>query len=411
MIPAAIVIGIVTFVAALATLALVCIRKRNAHLWLPAWFKKDWAGMRKHNPRHGAGPTHILFCIADHFEPAHARPGVEAEQQRVTEWREAYPRLFSRFRDADGRPPQHTFFFPVEEYRPQHLEQLAGLTAAGYGEVEVHIHHRDDTSEQLRRALLQFVEHLKAHGLLGRDAANGQARFGFVHGNWALDNSLPNGEWCGVNDELRVLAACGCYADFTLPAAQSPAQTRRINSIYYAADDPERPKSHDRGIEVEVGKKPSGDLMLIQGPLSLCWPGQRLFGLAPAVDNADLGTGMPPSPERADAWVRTRVCVAGRPEWVFVKLHTHGCNDRLRPLLLGKQMVQLHEYLTTHYNDGEKYQLHYVTAREMYNIVKAAEQGLTGNPTQYRDMVIPPPPCKEAVASHMDHEMENASIE
>jgi len=35
--------------------------------------------------------------------------------------------------------------------------------------------------------------------------------------------------------------------------------------------------------------------------------------------------------------------------------------------------------------------LHYVTAREAFNIVKAAEQGLTGNPEQYRDYILKKP--------------------
>jgi hypothetical protein len=35
--------------------------------------------------------------------------------------------------------------------------------------------------------------------------------------------------------------------------------------------------------------------------------------------------------------------------------------------------------------------LHYVTAREVYNIIKAAEAGLTGSPHDYRDYELPPP--------------------
>jgi len=35
--------------------------------------------------------------------------------------------------------------------------------------------------------------------------------------------------------------------------------------------------------------------------------------------------------------------------------------------------------------------LHYMTAREAYNVVKAAEDGQTGNPEDYRDWRIPRP--------------------
>ena len=50
-------------------------------------------------------------------------------------------------------------------------------------------------------------------------------------------------------------------------------------------------------------------------------------------------------------------------------------------------MVRMHEYLQDTYNDGVAWRLHYVTAREMYNIVKAAEAGETGDPGRCRDYV------------------------
>src|SRR6202043_585670 len=102
-----------------------------------------------------------------------------------------------------------------------------------------------------------------------RHRRTGEVAYGFVHGNWALDNSRPDGRWCGVNNELDILRQTGCYADFTLPSYPSPTQTRKINSIYYATDDPARPKSHDRGINVGSAPRPANSLMLIQGPLAL----------------------------------------------------------------------------------------------------------------------------------------------
>jgi hypothetical protein len=86
-----------------------------------------------------------------------------------------------------------------------------------------------------------------------------------------------------------------------------------------------------------------------------------------------------------------RVCVAGRPDWVFVKLYTHGCKEANWSALFGPAMESLHRCLCRRYNDGRPYRLHYVTAREMYNIIKAAEHGLTGDPGEYRDFVVMPP--------------------
>jgi hypothetical protein len=219
---------------------------------------------------------------------------------------------------------------------------------------------------------------------------DGRVAWAFVHGNWALDNSRPDGRWCGVDNELIVLADEGCYADFTLPSAPDVTQTRTINSIYYAKDDPHCGKSHDTGEPVRVGGRPSGDLMIIQGPLGLNWR-WRKFGVVPRIENADVRRTSPPRPDRTDLWIRTGVHVAGRPDWIFVKVHTHGTQEGDVDTLLGAPTDAMFSDLEKRYNDGTNYCLHYVTAREMYNIVKAAEAGQDGNPGQYRDFVIPRP--------------------
>lgn len=372
--------------------------KRNVILWLPAYLKRNWAGKREAPPPTRRGPVHVMFCLADHFEPGVFRPGIDVERRRVEHWLRHYPEMAARFRDGDGEPPRHTFFYPAEEYRAEHLDRLAELVRAGRAEVEVHLHHDNDTSEGLRAKLLEFTDRLRGHGHLGSDRTTGSVRFGFVHGNWALDNSRPDGRWCGVNDELRVLGECGCYADFTLPSAPSATQTRRINSIYYATDDPSRPKSHDDGAEVRAGGTKAGDLMIIHGPLALMWPGGK-FGVLPRLENGSLAAGSAPTARRIATWLRTRICVEGRPDWIFVKVYTHGCNEANWGVLFGPPVLDLHRCLTERYNDGERYKLHYVAAREMYNIIKAAEAGLVGDPGTYRDLEILPPPLATSRSS------------
>jgi hypothetical protein len=53
-------------------------------------------------------------------------------------------------------------------------------------------------------------------------------------------------------------------------------------------------------------------------------------------------------------------------------------------------MDEAFSYLEKKYNDGSRYALHYVSAREAYNIAKAAEDGKVGNPNAYRDYIIKP---------------------
>ena len=363
----------------------LAIRARNMQIWLGSY-------LRRRRPRAVSAPVHVLFCFVDHFEPMWGKVELPIQRQRMDRWCGDYRVMAGRHRDADGRCPQHSFFYPEEEYVQEHLDKLAALCAEGFGEIEIHLHHDDDTEENFCTTIRRFCELLhEKHGALSRDPVSGELSFGFIHGNWSLDNSRADGRWCGINNELILLRELGCYADFTLPSAPSDTQTSTVNSIYYATDDPNRPKSHDKGEAVRVGGSASGDLMIIQGPLALNWR-ERKFGVIPRIENADIRRSCPPTAERVDAWVRTGVHVVGRPEWVIVKVHTHGTQERDMDTLLGPQMDAMHQHLESVYNDGMNYVLHYVTAREVYNIVKAAEAGKRGNPHEYRDFVLPPPP-------------------
>jgi len=367
------------------------LRLKNMDVWFVSYVRQSIRQRR----RKVSGPVHVLFSFVDHFEPQWGdNVSIETERARVDTWVDRYPRLAGKHVDADGRHPQHTFYYPEEEYRFEHLNKIAGLCADGFGEIEVHLHHDDDTSQNLKRSILEFCHTLhEKHGALSRHPETGQLMYGFIHGNWTLDNSGPDGKLCGVNDELQVLKETGCYADFTFPSAPHPTQPRTINSVYYALDDPELPKSHDTGVPVKVNGTPSGDLMLVNGPLLLNWK-SRKFGIMPRIENSDIRKGMEPTPHRVDLWVRANVHVEGRPEWLIIKVHTHGVQEGDAEVLLADPLVEMFGYLGSKYNDGEKYCLHYVNSRELYNIIKAAEDGKEGNPNEFRDYILPRPRFK-----------------
>lgn len=323
------------------------------------------------------GPLHVFFCIADHFEPRWLGAPPEREQDRVERWVREFPSFAAGLHDSIGRPPQHTFFFPLEEYEPHLVDRLAELCRRGFGDVEVHLHHDDDSSENLRETLESYKETLfHDHGLLARDGS-GRITYGFIHGNWALDNSRPDGRWCGVDNEISVLRATGCYADFTMPSAPDPTQTRTVNSVYYALDDLARPKSHDRGTPARVGAKPpEEELLMVQGPLMLDW-GSRKWGLLPRLENGDLHVRRPPTPSRLKCWLGAGVGVVGRPDWIFVKLHTHGAQEANAAMLLGEPMRRFHESLAQWSAGDSRIRYYYVTARELAELVHQAEAGAT----------------------------------
>lgn len=349
-------------------------------LWLPAYVRQLLKG--KNSP---SKPVHLLLCVADHFEPLHDTDKKGA-LQRLAEWRRLFPEFQKPFADSDGVRPRHTFFYPIEQYDPELLEPLAELCRESCSEVEIHLHHDRDTAENLKRTLQLGVDNLARHGLLSKDR-NGKIRYGFVHGNWALNHSHPEGRNCGVISELSILRETGCYADFTFPSAPHPTQTRIINALYYAKQLA-APKSHDKGVPVRVGSQAGeGDLLLVQGPLGLNWQSRKL-GLFPRIENGDLTEANPPTMDRLKIWMDSHIHVQGKPEWIFIKLHTHGALPRNCQMLLGEPMLQFHQLLAS-FNPSEV-MFHYVSAREMVNILHAAEAGESGSPGLYRDYELRP---------------------
>jgi hypothetical protein len=359
------------------------LRKKNLHTWMRGYARHLIARARA--PRVD-GTRHLLFAFCDHYEPLWGDADAATGDARVRAWEDAYPPLAAAFRDSDGRPPRHTFFFPGEQYAPNYLDRLARLARAGLGEVEVHLHHDGDTAPKLRADLARYLAQFTAHGHLARDAS-GRARYAFIHGNWCLANARRDRRWCGVDDELPLLHETGCYADFTFPSAPDECQPDIVNQIYWPTGDLARTRAYEHGERARVGERKEDRILMIEGPLALA---RR--GLGVRIESAAVTAADPPSSARVRTWVEQSVHVAGRPEWVFVKVHTHGAPEPQAASLLGAGGVALHRALAA-YADGRAWRLHYVTAREMFNVAAAAMDGRRGDPNDYRDYVFAPPPA------------------
>jgi len=294
---------------------------RNAQLWFPGYAKgriRDAFSSQK--------PGRVWLAIADHFEPYWGGPPDDVAHERVALWARHWPEIAERHRDSAGNRPKYTFFYPQEEYRENLLDMLATMTRAGVGDVEVHIHHDGEGQQNFMDRMSSFIEILeRRHGLLRR--REGRVLFGFIHGNWALDNSLPNGRWCGLNNEISLLRDLGCYADFTMPSGASPTQSRTLNRIYWATDDPTRPRSYDHGVPVKPGRLGSGDLLMVPGPFCIRWT-QRLL---PRLEVGELAAYDMPNAYRVKRWIDVAPRIGGD---VFLKLFTHGTQERNSTALL-----------------------------------------------------------------------------
>jgi len=347
-----------------------------------------------HRSRHqqaakrGKAPVHVLFCMCDHYEPGTGKVSAEVGTSRVDDLLALYPQIADAHRDSNGGKPRRSWFFPPHYHQHGWLKKLVSLCEKGYGEVELHLHHgkqEPDTSENLRATLQRCVEEYAIFGVFGE--TEGRRQYGFIHGDWALDNSR-HGEFCGVNDEISILRETGCYADFTFPC-YNDARPKQINSIYYATDDPMHPKSHDRGVPVHVGgydpDRSQRDLMIIGGPFHPYRRDGRLRIFGDAIDNEQRMTT-----ERVDRWVQTGISVKGKENWIIIKTHTHGASDG--EVALGPEMHTMFSHLEATCRDRPGYSLHYVTARELYNVICAAEAGEPGeDPSAYKEYRVKAP--------------------
>ncbi len=355
--------------------------------WVPSYV---WQRMSRSVP---SGKVHLIIALADHFEPSflsengRARAPLLEQERRVEAWCREYPRAVDSWRDQEGRWLTHTYFFPAEQYDRGLLDRLAVHCHAGWGEIEIHLHHgmdAPDTAENTRRLIEQFRDALvRDHGSLCFAEGSAQPRYAFVHGNFTLANSA-RGYACGVDSEMEILADTGCYADLTLPtAAFHPAQIAKINSLYECGFPLNMRAPHRRGRNLRVSRAPQIFPINVQGPLMLDFDllARNRIG---RIENAALTGANPPSLRRLQLWKKAAISVEGRPDWLFIKLHCHSMDATQRESVMGAHMQKFLNDLIRG-AEARHEVIHFVTAREMVNIILATCDGREGNPGEYRD--------------------------
>ncbi len=339
------------------------------------------------------GPVHLILTLADHFEPAivpddgQKRAPRYEQERRLEWWSREYPKVVDGWRDHDGRPLVHTYFYPAEQYDQGLLEMLADHCHAGWGEVEVHLHHgipHPDTAENTRQLLTEFRDRLAfRHRCLAVEEGEAHPGYAFVHGNFALANSAA-GRFCGVDSEMQILAETGCYADLTMPSAfWHPAQIEKINSVYECALPLDEAVPHRRGHDLVAGRVPRIFPLMVQGPLVTDLR-RSLRSARPALDNGAITRSKPATMHRFSLWKQAQVCVLGRPDWLFIKLHCHSMDPTQKDAVIGDNFRNFLTALVGGAADRNE-TLHFVAAREMANILLAACDGREGNPGDYRD--------------------------
>lgn len=334
---------------------------------------------------------HVVFTVANHFEPSWSAIGhvdIDTQLRRMDEWHRVARETGNSLVDCDGTKFRHTNFFPGEQYDARILDVLAEMQYEGLGETEIHLHHgvdRPDTAENLRSSLTEFRDTLaERHGLLSRFHDGDIPRYAFVHGNLALANSC-GGRYCGVDDEMQILADTGCYADMTLPSAPSQGQVPVINKIYECGLPLTERAPHRVGTRLEVGGREPILPMMVTGPLVFNWT-RTLKGIpVPRIDDGALTKNQSMDLARLRRWMNADITVAGRSNWIFVKLYCHGFFEGDMPICIGEEAKRFFGEVLEHSAQTGSFKVHFASAREVANMVWAAVDGKSGAPNTYRD--------------------------
>ncbi len=336
-------------------------------------------------------PKHVIFTIADHFEPSWSLNGLldlDSQRRRLDEYHRLARKTGEAVTDADGTKFRHTNFFPAEQYDYRLLETLAAMQAEGLGEVEIHLHHgieKPDTAENLRKSLVEFRDVLAdEHKCLSRFENSEMPMYAFVHGNLALANSA-GGKFCGVDNEMQILQETGCYADFTLPSAPDETQVPMLNSIYECGLPLTEKIPHRKGTRVKTfGNQPQLPL-IFTGPLVFNWT-RRIKGIpVPRLDDGALVDNQLTDLARFNRWLSANVTVENRPEWIFIKLYCHGFFDYDQSACIGEKAERFFGEVIENGERTSDYKVHFASAREAFNMVSAAIDGKEGTPNDYRN--------------------------
>ncbi|MGI4854100.1 MAG: hypothetical protein ACRYF4_08675 [Janthinobacterium lividum] len=343
---------------------------KHAELWVPGYLRS-----RLQRLRDSTKPKRLWVAITDHYEPMGGSVPLSQGLARVAHWQRRWPEIAnSAPLDVAGQPPKFTFFYPQEEYQRPVVAALEGMVRSGIADVDVHIHHDNETNAGFRAKMSEFLQRLHGdHGFLRHH--DGQLVFGFIHGNWALDNSRHDGRWCGIQGELQALRDLGCYADFTMPSLPSTTQGRLVNRIFWTNGDPAKPRGFDHGIDATPGGGVHGNgILMVPGPLGLRFKDR----LVPRIEAGELAVYDAPTPYRVQRWLDLAPRIG---EDIFVKLYGHTAREDNAAALLGSApgtgtLEPLFRYLQQAAAE-RGLELHWATAYEMFCAIErvAAKPG------------------------------------
>ena len=305
------------------------LQNKRLERWLGRWATQA-VGQRlrrvAENRTLGSRPRHLLFAFCDHYEPLWGRRvGRDRRRARARAGIEGYPQLGAAVSRRRRPPPAPLVLLSRASSTARRTSTRSAVwRAAGFGEVELHLHHDGDTAERAARTLARVSRQRTRSTAIFRAARTAGCATPFIHGNWCLANARRDGRWCGVDDELRCCsrpAATPTSRSRPRPTSPSPASSTR--STGRTAISVARGRTNeDVGPRRRAHARPHPD---DRGPARA--DSARRWARACASRTRRSPRTIRRRRSALRTWVAQDIHVAGRPEWVFVKVHTHGAPE------------------------------------------------------------------------------------
>jgi hypothetical protein len=176
----------------------------------------------------------------------------------------------------------------------------------------------------------------------------------------------------------------------SLPSAPDESQVALNNQIYECGHDMREAVPHRSGFRVAANGKDSVLPLIFTGPLVFDWTRRKKGVPVPRIDDGALTASLGLNMARFDRWLSANVTVAGRSDWVFVKLYCHGFFDQDQSICIGEEAKRFFGDLMESSERSGNFKIHFASAREAFNMVQAAIAGKSGQPGEFRDLQLTP---------------------
>ena len=74
-------------------------------------------------------------------------------KSKMEDWYTKFLLLAKDYKDSDGGPLKYSWFYFADGYKKEVIEKISELCRMGFGEIELQLHHKNDTQDSFRKKI------------------------------------------------------------------------------------------------------------------------------------------------------------------------------------------------------------------------------------------------------------------